>query len=104
MGQRFIIVKENLWLVDICHMIQAAVPIEYKEDVQTAEMSKCPIYLVALFSSDAKFALDRWGFDVQYSNEKSRAVLGLEYTTAIAESVGKTANTLIERGAIPETC
>lgn len=96
--------KQNLWLIDVCRMIQAAVPLEYKEDVQTSEMSKCPIYLVALFSSDAKFALDRWGFEVQYSNQKSREVLGLEYATDIAESVGKTANTLIERGAIPETC
>ena len=58
-------------------------------------MSKCPIYLVALFSSDAKFALDRWGFEVHYSNKKSREVLGLEYAIDIAESVAKTANTLI---------
>jgi len=58
-------------------------------------MSKCPIYLVALFSSDAKFALDRWEFQVDYNNSKSRTILGLEYSTPIAESVGKTANTLI---------
>ena len=63
-------------------------------------MSKCPIYLVALFSSEAKFALERWNFEVRYSNQKSRDVLGLEYATELADSVGKTANTLIERGAV----
>lgn len=67
-------------------------------------MSKCPIYLVALFNSDAKFALDRWGFSVDYSNEKSKALLGIDYSTPIAESVGKTANTLIERGAVSFLC
>ena len=69
-------------------MVQAAVPVEYKDDIQTTEMSKCPIYLVALFNSEAKFALDRWNFDVRYSNEKSKSILGLEYSTEIADSVG----------------
>ena len=67
-------------------------------------MSKCPIYLVALFSADAKFALDRWNFSVDYSNEKSRAILGIEYATPLAVSVGKTANTLIQRGAVSFLC
>ena len=85
-------------------MMQPRVPLEYRDEIQTEEMSKCPIYLVALFSSDAKFALDRWGLEVCYSNEKSRKILGLEYKNDIADSVGKTANTLISRGAIPDTC
>ena len=52
-NQRFVVVKENVWLVNICQMVRDAVPAEYKDDIQTVEMSKCPIYLVALFSSDA---------------------------------------------------
>lgn len=67
-------------------------------------MSKCPIYLVALFSKDAQFALDRWDFEVRYSNEKSRKILGLDYKTDIAESIGITANSLIERGAVTFRC
>ena len=34
-GQRFIVVKENLWFVEICTMVHAAVPFEYKSDIQT---------------------------------------------------------------------
>ena len=63
-------------------------------------MSKCPIYLVSLFNSEAKFALERWGFEVDYSNEKSKRILGLTYETDIKQSVGKLATTMIERGAI----
>ena len=99
-NERFIVIKENLWLIDICRMIREAVDAEYKDDIATTEMSKCPIYLVALFSSEAAFALERWGFEVEYSNEKSKRILGLEYSNDIADSVGKTANTLIARGAI----
>lgn len=32
-GERFIIVKQNLWLVDICRMCEEAVPAEYKDDI-----------------------------------------------------------------------
>lgn len=32
-NQRFIVVKENLWIVDICRMIRDAVPAEYKDDI-----------------------------------------------------------------------
>ena len=99
-GKRFIVVKESLWLVDICRMVRAAVPADYKDDIQTEEMSKCPIYLAALFNNEAKFALERWDFEVTYNNEKSRSILGLEYKTQIADSVAKTATTLIDRGAI----
>ena len=52
-NQRFVVMKQNVWLVDICKMIQAAVPIEYKDDIQVAEMDRCPIYLVSFFSAEA---------------------------------------------------
>ena len=32
-GHRFIVVKENLWLVDICRIVHASVPTEYKDDI-----------------------------------------------------------------------
>ena len=44
-----------------------------------------------MFNSEAKFALERWGFEVSYSNEKSKRILGLEYKSDIADSVGKLA-------------
>ena len=85
-------------------MVRDAVPAEYKDDIPTEEMSKWPIYLAALFSNEANFALTRWGLNVAYTNEKSKQVLGLRYETDSAESVGKTALTLIDRGAISFLC
>lgn len=54
-------------------------------------MSKWPIYLAALFSNEASFALTRWGHNVTYNNEKSKQVLNLRYETDTSESVKKTA-------------
>ena len=67
-------------------------------------MSKWPIYIAALFSNEASFALTDWGRNVAFTNEKSKRLLGLRYETDLAESVGKTATTLIERGAISFLC
>lgn len=98
------VVKENIWLVDICRMVHAAVPLEYKDDIQTEEMSRWPIYIAALFSSEANYALTRWGHNIAYDNSKSKRILGLRYETEAATSVGRTATTLIERGAISFLC
>ena len=67
-------------------------------------MSRWPIYIAALFSSDANYALTRWGLNIVYDNSKSKQILGLRYETESATSVGRTATTLIERGAISFLC
>ena len=78
-GERFIVVSESLWLIDICNILREGLEEDYDYEIAEAEMNRCPMYLISWFSSDARNALDKWGHEQTFDTSKSKNILNVEY-------------------------
>ena len=88
------VVSESLWLIDICNTLREALKDDYEYEIAETELNRCPMYLIAWFSSDASNALEKWGHELHYDTTKSKEILKIEYKD-VKKAVIETALSLI---------
>ena len=98
-GQRFLLVSESLYLIDMCDILREGLAKDYDYEIAESEINRCPIYLISWFSHDAKATLDKWDHEQAFDTSKSKDILGMEYRD-VRQSVMDTAMTLMQAGAV----
>lgn len=67
-GQRFILVGETLWLIDICNTLREGLAEDYNYEIAESELNRLPLYIIYYFSSDARTIINRWDVEQKYDN------------------------------------
>lgn len=100
-NKRFILCKESMWFAEIGRILNEKWSTQGYTPV-TRELPKFLCQVASLFMSELKFAVAKWGVEESFSCQRSRDILGLEYSIPMADTINDMAQSMIDTGSLED--